>query len=195
MELQMKDATVGFQAEGHIANTGGEDLAYFDLNAEARILSRNTVAQRFLNMNPQCVTDIGAEVFTVTPIQPFLQALKAACDRFHPISTVLSPVSNTDDPLLQINVLPLRAGVARIVLFWSSPEIGAEEVTYPKLTARERAVLELAASGFRRDRIAHRLNISLPTVDMHSRNLRQKLSAMTTVEAVAVAMKMRLLEG
>jgi DNA-binding CsgD family transcriptional regulator len=56
-------------------------------------------------------------------------------------------------------------------------------------------VLELAASGLRRDRIAHRLNISLPTVDMHSRNLRRKLSVMTTVEAVAVAIKMRLLEG
>ena len=125
----MKDATAGFQAEGYMARSEGADLAYFDLDAEARVLSRNAVAQRFLNMNPQCVTYNGAEVFTVTPIQPFLQALKAACDRFHPVSTVLSPVSNTDDPLLQINVLPLRAGVARIVLFWSSPEIGAEEVT------------------------------------------------------------------
>ncbi|MBU2888878.1 helix-turn-helix transcriptional regulator [Celeribacter halophilus] len=194
----MKDATAGFQAEGYTAHTEGADLAYFDLDAEARILSRNAVAQQFLNANPHYVTYItynGAEVFTVTPIQPFLQALKSACDRFDPVSTVLSPINNTEDPLLQINVLPLCAGVARIVLFWSSPEIGAEEVTYPKLTARERAVLELAASGLRRDRIAHRLNISLPTVDMHSRNLRRKLSVMTTVEAVAVAIRMRLLEA
>ncbi|WP_417275540.1 response regulator transcription factor [Celeribacter halophilus] len=191
----MKDATAGFQAEAYMAHTEGAELAYFDLDVEARILSRNAVAQQFLTANPHYVTYNGAEVFTVTPIHPFLQALKAACDRFHPVSTVLSPVSNTDDPLLQINVLPLRAGVARIVLFWSSPEIGAEEVTYPKLTARERAVLELAASGLRRDRIAHRLNISLPTVDMHSRNLRRKLSVMTTVEAVAVAIRMRLLEA
>lgn len=191
----MKDATAGFQAEGYMAHSEGAELAYFDLDAEARILSRNAVAQRFLNMNPQCVTYNCAEIFTVAPAEPFRQALKSACDRFDPVSTVLSPVRNTDDPFLQINVLPFHAGVARVVLFWSNPEISVEEATYPKLTARERAVLELAASGLRRDRIAHKLNISLPTVDMHSRNLRRKLSVMTTVEAVAVAMKMRLLEA
>lgn len=190
----MKDATAGFQAEGYMAHMGGADLAYFDLDAEGRILSRNAMAQRFLKMNPQCVTYNGAENFTVAPAEPFRQALTSACDRFDPVSTVLSPISNTDDPFLQINVLPFRTGVARVVLFWSHPEGDAEEAIYPKLTARERAVLKLAASGLRRDRIAHRLNISLPTVDMHSRNLRRKLSVMTTVEAVAVAMKMRLLE-
>ena len=191
----MTDMTAGFQTSEQTAHTRTEDLAYFDLDAEGRILSRNAMGQRFLNLNPQCLTYNGAEIFTVTPTQPFRQALTSACDRFDPVSTVLSPIRNTDDPFLQINVLPLRAGVARVVLFWSHPEGDAEEAIYPKLTARERAVLELAASGLRRDRIAHRLNISLPTVDMHSRNLRRKLSVMTTVEAVAVAMKMRLLEA
>lgn len=191
----MTDMTASFQTSEQTAHARTEDLAYFDLDADGRILSRNAMAQRFLNMNPQCVTYNGAEIFTVAPAEPFLQALTSACDRFDPVSTVLSPISNTDDPLLQINVLPLRVGVARVVLFWSHPERDAEEAIYPKLTARERAVLELAASGLRRDRIAHRLNISLPTVDMHSRNLRRKLSVMTTVEAVAVAMRMRLLEG
>lgn len=57
----------------------------------------------------------------------------------------------------------------------------------PTLTPRETSVLELAASGLRRDMIAHRLNISLSTVDLHCRNIRKKLSARTTSEAVAIA--------
>ena len=193
--MPMTDIASCFQAQPEMPNAGASDLAYFDLDINGRIVSKNIVGIRFLQVNPQYVTYNGTEVFTVTPMQPFLQALKSACDRFHPVSTVLSPVNDTDDQILQINILPLRAGVARVVLFCSNAGAGAEEVTYPKLTTRERAVLELAASGMRRDRIAHKLNISLPTVDMHSRNLRRKLSVMTTVEAVAVAMKMRLLEA
>ncbi len=95
---------------------------------------------------------------------------------------------------LQINILPFQPKLIRIVLFLPQPVGEAMPVAVPKLTSREKSVLRLAASGQRRDRIAFELNISLPTVDMHCRNLRQKLSALTTLEAVAIATKMHMLD-
>lgn len=54
-----------------------------------------------------------------------------------------------------------------------------------KLTPRERDVLRWLAEGSQRQDIAHRLSISVPTVDMHAANLRRKLGATTLAEAVA----------
>lgn len=48
--------------------------------------------------------------------------------------------------------------------------------------------------SFFADRMAYELNISLPTIDMHCRNLRRKLSAMTTSEAVAIAVRLDLID-
>jgi len=56
---------------------------------------------------------------------------------------------------------------------------------FEKLTKRERDVLGRYAMGHRRDRIAWDLRISLPTVDLHTTNLRRKLKAQTIAEAVA----------
>ncbi|MBT9385963.1 helix-turn-helix transcriptional regulator [Pseudooceanicola sp. CBS1P-1] len=83
-------------------------------------------------------------------------------------------------PVMQVNLLPLRPGRVRGVLFLEEPPPGAA------LSPRECEVLRHAARGLRRDRIAHALNISVPTVDMHCRNLRRKLHARTTSEAVAI---------
>ncbi|MFZ5749040.1 MAG: helix-turn-helix transcriptional regulator [Pseudomonadota bacterium] len=68
----------------------------------------------------------------------------------------------------------------------------AEACTTP-LTVRERDVLALHARGMRRDRIAHRLGITLPTVDLHTANLRRKLKAQTIAEAVAKGYRFGLL--
>lgn len=174
------------------------DLAFLDLDSEGRIISHDALAKRFLDMKPHYIRKNGARFFTPDPSHTFLRALLAACDDVNPVSTVFNPSEDTHDPFLQINVLPFQPGLARVVLFWahSDTEISETEDPAPSvsvLSARERDVLELAAEGLRRDRIAYKLNISLPTVDMHARNLRRKLSALTTSEAVAIAVKMKLL--
>jgi len=177
------------------ATTGVDDLAYFDLDRKGRIISRNGAATQFLNMNPQYVTSDSAEFFHANPLHSFTDALRAACDSLAPVSTVFIPYDEAKPSVLQINVLPFLPGLARIVLFWMCATVETLDTSPPELSVRERAVLNLFAAGLRRDRIAHELNISLPTVDMHSRNLRRKLAARTTPEAVAKAMNMQLLEA
>ncbi|WP_170162707.1 helix-turn-helix transcriptional regulator [Pacificibacter maritimus] len=172
------------------------DRAYFDLDVERRIISRNGVATQFLNMNLQYVRADGAEFFHVNPAQSFTDALRATCDRFRPVSTILILISYEEakPSVLQLNVLPLLPGLVRIVLFWMRANIEMLDISAPELSVRERAALNLFAAGLRRDRVAHELNISLPTVDMHSRNLRRKLWARTTPEAVEIAGNMQILQ-
>lgn len=53
------------------------------------------------------------------------------------------------------------------------------------LTGREREVLGALAMGLQRSQIAHRLNLSVPGIDLHLKTLRSKLQAQTLAEAVA----------
>jgi DNA-binding NarL/FixJ family response regulator len=57
----------------------------------------------------------------------------------------------------------------------------------PRLTSREREVLELMAAGKPNNEIAAELFISINTVRNHVANLLAKLNARTRVEAVAIA--------
>ena len=62
-----------------------------------------------------------------------------------------------------------------------------------RLTQREHDVLQWLAEGLQRKEVAHRLSISMPTVDMHTGNLRRKLGADTLPGAVAKAMRYGLI--
>nr|WP_252730878.1 LuxR C-terminal-related transcriptional regulator [Pacificibacter marinus] len=57
------------------------------------------------------------------------------------------------------------------------------------LTPRERDVLHGFIRGLKRDQLSHDLNLAMPTIDLHSANLRRKLGARTIAEAVAIALK------
>lgn len=195
---QKNNITPFVQIKNACANAGDE-LVYFDLDVEGRIISQNAVATDFLNMHPQYVrhSDVrhnSAAFFVIHPLQPFAEALRAARDRIHPVSSVLTQFDAAQSSILQINVMPLYPDLARIVLFWLRANFETPKAITPALSVREHAVLKLFATGLRRDRIAYRLNISLPTVDMHSRNLRRKLGARTTPEAVAIAGNMQILQ-
>lgn len=61
------------------------------------------------------------------------------------------------------------------------------------LTDRELDVLAWLTNGLQRQEIAHRLSISVATVDMHLANLRRKLAATTLAEAAAKAIRYGLL--
>jgi len=119
--------------------------------------------------------------------QPVREALEMAASSRNPVPSVLCLDGDSPCAPLQINVLPLKPGLARLVLFFEPATLVTAVDPIPRLTRRETAILDLLAAGFRRDGIAWELNISLPTVDMHGRNLRRKLGATTMSEAVANA--------
>lgn len=89
--------------------------------------------------------------------------------------------SNAAGLRVLLHLVPHRGGGATVVMFanLAFPPEGIRD-----LSARERQVLALAATGLRRDRMAHRLGISVATIDLHCANFRRKLGAKTTPEAV-----------
>jgi DNA-binding CsgD family transcriptional regulator len=64
----------------------------------------------------------------------------------------------------------------------------------PQLSPRERECLAWLAIGLRHDRIAEKLGITRPTVELHLANARRKLNARTREQALARAVAFGLLE-
>jgi DNA-binding CsgD family transcriptional regulator len=62
------------------------------------------------------------------------------------------------------------------------------------LTRREAECLELLARGLTNAGIASHMHVALPTVAMHLVNARKKLGAHTREQAVAQAVKRKLIE-
>lgn len=81
----------------------------------------------------------------------------------------------------------LGADVAGIVL----GKGGNAEATPPAtvLSPREREVLRLLANGMRANGIAERLEISVATVEVHRRNIKQKLGVKTTADLTRYAIR------
>lgn len=65
--------------------------------------------------------------------------------------------------------------------------------SYHLLTAREKEVLQLLASGRSNKEVASVLNVGLSTVETHRANLMQKLSLHNTAEIVLYAVRKRLI--
>ena len=92
-----------------------------------------------------------------------------------------------EERLAEREALPLVRRVRR-----SLRQLGERQATRPArtlggLTAREREVLQLIAGGLSSRETAHRLALSVPTVESHVRSARAKLGVRTRLEAVAVA--------
>ena len=79
-----------------------------------------------------------------------------------------------------------------------APEIVAileEGTPASSLTARERQILSLVATGLSNKEIASRLGVSLKTVDNHRTNLMRKLDVHSVAELLSYALREGLLEG
>jgi len=94
--------------------------------------------------------------------------------------------------------LPLRRGdavVGVLILAFDAPvphgPIGPEPK--PRLTSRQREVLELVAAGYSTAEIAKRLTLSTETVRNHLRNAFRELRVHTRLEAIAAARRVGLL--
>ena len=68
------------------------------------------------------------------------------------------------------------------------------ERTGPNLSAREREVLSLVATGLSSPEVARRMNLSTTTVKTHLQRVYEKLGVSDRAAAVAEAMRQRLLE-
>ena len=101
-------------------------------------------------------------------------------------------------PALKLNFLPRTRGGRRVLVIATSPVDGGLEALFGaprediRLTPRERDVLHGLIRGRRRDQLAHDLDVAVPTIDLHSANLRLKLGARTLAEAVAIALRLGL---
>lgn len=71
--------------------------------------------------------------------------------------------------------------------------LAASQISLPRLSPRERECLTWLAIGMRHDRIADKLGISRPTVELHLANARRKLNAKTREQALARAVALGLL--
>lgn len=70
-------------------------------------------------------------------------------------------------------------------------EASADELLLSRLTARERNVLECMADGLDRSAIAEKLFLSTNTVRTHIQNVLTKLGVHSSLEAVALALRVR----
>ena len=119
----------------------------------------------------------------IAPNDQFCRARTAAANG-RPVSF---DVGRAGGKLLQVNTLPAAGGLVAVLLF-----LNEAAPAIPHLSKRELDLLRLSSKGFRRDRISHELGISVATVDFHAANLRRKLKARTTIEAVMIATRLGL---
>jgi PAS domain S-box-containing protein len=93
--------------------------------------------------------------------------------------------------------LPLRDGdtiVGVLILAFDVRRPPSEFVDLrPRLTPRQRQILELIASGLSTAEVARELTLSTETVRNHLRNASTELRAHTRVEAIATAQRLGLL--
>jgi DNA-binding NarL/FixJ family response regulator len=74
------------------------------------------------------------------------------------------------------------------------PLLAPESDSNITLSTRERQVLALVAEGLSQKEIGRRLSIGTETVRTHLQKARKRLSATTSTQAVAIAMRLSLLE-
>ena len=64
----------------------------------------------------------------------------------------------------------------------------------PSLTPRQREVLTLVADGYTDNEIARRLILSADTISNHVRRARERLNARSRAQAVAIAIRLHLIQ-
>jgi len=72
--------------------------------------------------------------------------------------------------------------------------VGTEDALAPRLTPREREIIQLLAEGHRNKRIALKLGISVKTVETHRTTLMRKIGVKSIVDLVRYAVRNHLTE-
>ena len=85
--------------------------------------------------------------------------------------------------------LPSRAGNGSGGAQAGTEESGARRGVFDTLTPREREVLQLMAEGFATKEVAHRLHVSVKTVETHRRQIMDKLDMHSVAELTKYAIR------
>ncbi|WP_162177235.1 response regulator transcription factor [Thioclava indica] len=178
-------------------NISKADVAVCDVQDDGKIISvddkvRTVLCTRW-KLDPWKTIHKSLHLTMVPCNQDLFSGLRAATAAVAPKPVMLRPRHTRFRPVFQINILPLTEHAARFILFIDPDFKPLGNSTRPLLTKRESEVLGLASAGKLRIAIAHHLSISTSTVDMHTSNLRKKLGAHTTSEAIANALRLGLL--
>ncbi len=184
--------TYPFQSGAGVSQCDALEAAC-DIFSSGAVAGPNVPMQRFLKRNLG-ITPRGPLSLSMVPGGRLLRApVLSATARWEAQATVLRPRLKRLPSLRQINLLPLAPGRARCILFLNMPEPVLGEDT-PDITRRERQILAHAVRGERREQVAFALGLSVSTVDMHLRNLREKFGLRTTNAVVARVVELGLCE-
>ena len=165
--------------------------AILHVDSDCRILS---ISEDAVQLLAACrdVVEVTAQGLLLLPGVPDLQALlEEACMARGPRDGQRELYSEAAQVRLTFHILPHPEVGACLVVFSSGLD-PARPARH--LTPREWDVLFLVAKGMRRERMAHKLGIAVATIDLHCANLRRKMGARTTAEAVAKALARRELD-
>ena len=175
-----------------LALTAPPERAMLHLDAEARVISLDAGGEWLLRSHPMFHYRDGRCALHGDAGRRFQGALRRATRSRAPIADIVfvdAAHGAVSPPPVQLSIFPssVRRGHAVVIARprVAEPGLPALAEVPPQLSPREMQVFQLLARGQRRDRIAHLLGVSLPTVDLHMTNLRRKLGAQTIPEAIA----------
>lgn len=180
------------------------DAPVFELDHEGRLLRMNAKADALVRLHPLLVLSFRRELRLAGPARDaFRQAAGLATGKdWSKAGRLDLPLTRAADgriiPEIRLNFLPRDVGGRRVLVIATvAGEDGLHDLFASpddkiRLTPRERDVLHGLIRGRRRGQLAHDLSLSVPTVDLHTANLRRKLGARTIAEAVAIAASLGL---
>lgn len=181
-----------------------DDVPMLELDHEGRLLRMNGPAGELFRLHPLLTVGSGrALALRGAARTEFRQAIGSATENeaAQAATVDLAQIRAADGriiPGLRLNLIPRSDGGRRVLIVVTSENERALQRLFDapqekiRLTQRERDVLNGLLRGRRRDQLAHDLELALPTIDLHSANLRKKLGARTTAEAVAIALRLGL---
>lgn len=182
-----------------------DDTPVFELDHQGRLLRLNGKAELLVRLHPALAVDARRVLKAQgRGERGFRAAVGAATEavRRRAGAVELGPARAEDGrliPALRLNFLPRTEGGRKVLVIATTEAEGGLQALFDaplesvRLTPRERDVLHGLMRGLRRDQLAHDLDLAVPTIDLHSTNLRLKLGARTIAEAVALSLKFGLL--
>lgn len=182
-----------------------DEAPIFELDHEGRLLRLNGMAEALFRLHPLLVLNFKRFLgLRGAARRMFSQAIGNAADaeKCQAGMVDLPQIRGADGriiPRLRLNLMPRNNGGRKVLVIATAENESALRglLVAPqesiRLTPRERDVLTGLVRGLRRDQLAHDLDLSVPTVDLHSANMRRKLGARTIPEAIAIALKLGLL--
>lgn len=188
-----------------VSGTGDAAFATYD---SGRVAGWNQAAQELLGYSSDEVLGLPTEALLPDggESHPRRRRVEEPASRFHArarhsdgrrvplgVSVVRLPRPSGTSPLLLHIMVPEESPSALTSTLGPDERRAATATAEFVLTPRETEILQLLADGKPAQAITEQLFVSLPTVRTHIRNILQKLQVHSQLEAVALALRKRLI--